>query len=406
MMGSLSFNRRVVPLVLATAMVVGAAGAQQSSSAGAARAPEQRFKVRLDTSDQMKVTVVLEGLDSLMRSLSQSRMLEERIGMALREYGAAQSNAAQRRALEEQLQRLAEKNVQLMSKIQIACTQRTTAGRSSEGYLGVTFSINGTVKREQNGPEIYRFEESPEVITVEPGSPAERAGVRRGDRIVAMDGKDVVGRDVVLSQLLTPGRKLPLRLSRDGSEQVVTALIQKRPEGFGDQCTDLDYAMSPMTVHVGPGNTTRSFTFARPSTPSRAPSAVPGVPLTPATPNVAPTAPTPPSAPANVWTFEAPPPVAIAGFGSLVAGAQVTTLTEDFKELTGADGGVLVQRVGPETPAGAAGLRGGDVIVEAGDRAVTSPRVLQRMISEADEQRTIKLKVVRKGKARTVWLKW
>jgi S1-C subfamily serine protease len=106
-----------------------------------------------------------------------------------------------------------------------------------------------------------------------------------------------------------------------------------------------------------------------------------------------------------VWTFEAPPPVAISGFSSIVAGAQLTTLTDDFKELTGAAGGVMIQRVLPETPAAAAGLRGGDVIVEAGDRPVMSARMLQRMISDSDEQ-ALKLKVVRKGKARTTWLRW
>ncbi|HEY5490797.1 MAG TPA: PDZ domain-containing protein, partial [Gemmatimonadaceae bacterium] len=69
------------------------------------------------------------------------------------------------------------------------------------------------------------------------------------------------------------------------------------------------------------------------------------------------------------------------------------------------DGGVLVQRVAPETPAARAGLKGGDVIVEAGGRQVTSARLLQRLISDTDA-RSLKLKVVRKGKARTVWLKW
>ncbi len=46
-----------------------------------------------------------------------------------------------------------------------------------------------------------------------------------------------------------------------------------------------------------------------------------------------------------------------------------------------------------------------DVIVEAADRPVPSARLLQRMIGDSD-QSSLKLKVVRKGKARTVWLKW
>ena len=107
-----------------------------------------------------------------------------------------------------------------------------------------------------------------------------------------------------------------------------------------------------------------------------------------------------------MWTFDAPPPVAIvSGFSSIVAGAQLTTLTDDFKELTGADAGVMVQRVLPETPAAAAGLKGGDVIVEASGRPVMNARILQRMIGDADDH-ALKMKVIRKGKARTVWLRW
>jgi membrane-associated protease RseP (regulator of RpoE activity) len=350
--------------------------------------------VRVDTSDAMKVTVVLEGLDSLMRSLARTRILEERIGMALREYGASQANADRRRVLAEQLQELAEKNVQLMSKIQMACSNQKASEFAPDGYLGVTFNITGTVKREMSGPEVYRFDEPPEIISVEAGSPADLAGIHRGDRIISLEGREVVGRDVVLAQHLVPGRKLPVRISRDGREQNVTVLVQKRPEGFGDQCTDLDLWLAP--VRVG-GQALKSpdgktYTWVRPPAP-------PKLARTPA-----PAAPAAPAAP-SVWSFDAPPPVAISSFSSIVAGAQLTTLTDDFKEVLGTDAGVLVQRVVPESPAAIAGLKGGDVIVEAADRPVTSARLLQRMIGDS-EQSTLKLKVVRKGKARVVWLKW
>ncbi|MBI2408688.1 MAG: PDZ domain-containing protein [Gemmatimonadetes bacterium] len=389
-----NLTRRWAPAVLIAGALlgatVGAADAQQSTAPRTSRT----VTVRVDTNDATKVTVVLEGLDSLMRSLAQSRMLEERIGMALREYGSAQTNVARRQALEEQLQKISASNLALLSTIQMACTKRRALEHAPDGYLGVTFSISGTVRREANEPEVYRFDEPPEIITIESGSPADRAGIRRGDRIVALDGKDVVGREVVLAQYLTPGRKLPMRIAREGREQSVTVLVQKRPDGFGDECSDLELTLAPVRVPGVPRSApaVRAFTFSRPAVPPKA-----AAPASPATP------PTPPSP--TVWSYYAPPPVAISGFSSLVAGAQLTTLTEDFKELTGADAGVMVQRVAPETPASAAGLRGGDVIVEAGDRAVTSPRVLVRMISDADDS-TLKLKVVRKGKTRTVWLRW
>ncbi|MHB0962051.1 MAG: PDZ domain-containing protein [Gemmatimonadaceae bacterium] len=396
MMVFLPYIRRIAPASLVASVLMGATvGAASAQQTAPPPRTSRHVTVRVDSSDAMKVTVVLEGLDSLMRSLAQTRILEERIGMALREYGASQANPERRRVLEEQLQQLAERNVRLMSKIQLACTNHKASEFAPNGYLGVTFNITGTVKREMNGPEIYRFDEPPEIITVESGSPADRAGIHRGDRIVALDGRDVVGRDVILSQYLVPGRKLPVRLTRDGREQNVTVQVQKRPEGFGDQCTDLDLFLEPVRVGGQPLRSTdgKTFTWVRPPMPPRTPKLAPA-PATPATP----------AAP-SVWTFDAPPPVAISGFSSIVAGAQLTTLTDDFKEVLGTDAGVLVQRVVPESPAANAGLKGGDVIVEAADRPVTSARLLQRMIGDS-EQSSLKLKVMRKGKARTVWLKW
>lgn len=391
--------RHIVPLaILAGAALVAAAGsvaAQQASPASpsAPRSSVRRVIVRGDTGGTMNVTVMVDGIDSLMKVLLQSRALEERIGLALREYSGATVSESRKRALEEQLQKIARNNVQLMSKVQLACSRENHRSQAPDGYLGVTFNGSFTVHKENNGPERFRFQEPPEILTVESGSPADRAGLRSGDRLIAIDGREVTGRDVVFAQFLVPGRKLPVRLNRDGKEQTVVVLVQKRPESFGDECSDLDLIMRqpmppmPPMVAVAP---------AAPSSPRRifvrpAPRAAPEAPAMPETP--------------MVWTFETPPPVAISGFSSLVAGAQLTTLTDDFKELTGADAGLLVQRVARETPAALAGLRGGDVIVEANDQDITSARVLQRLISDSDA-RSVKLKVVRQGKARTVWLKW
>jgi C-terminal processing protease CtpA/Prc len=354
----------------------------------------RRVYVRSDTGDALQLTMVLDGLDSLMRALAQNRALEERIGIALREYSGAPVSETRKRELEEQLQKISRNNLNLMSKIQLACSRMKSRDQAPDGYLGVTFNGSYAVNKEGNGPEVFRFQEPPEIVTVESGSPADRAGVRAGDRMVALDGKEVVGREVVFAHILVPGRRVAMRVDRDGKEQTLNVAVQKRPDGFGDQCSDLDLMMLPMrTPSASPMPGGRVMVMPRTPMPSRAPAA----------PEAA-AAPQPPT-PMSVWTFETPPPVAISGFSTLMAGAQLTTLTDDFKELTGAESGVMVQRVAPETPAAMAGLKGGDVIVEAGDRPVTSARLLQRMIGE-DEDRSLKLKVVRKGKARVVWLKW
>jgi S1-C subfamily serine protease len=62
----------------------------------------------------------------------------------------------------------------------------------------------------------------------------------------------------------------------------------------------------------------------------------------------------------------------------------------------GLESGVLILRVLPQTPAAELGLRPGDVIVEAGGRAVSRVGELRSALQEAG-QGAIEVKWVRKG---------
>lgn len=66
---------------------------------------------------------------------------------------------------------------------------------------------------------------------VVPGSPAERAGLRTGDAIVAIDGDSVPARRLpLLSARLAPGDAVRLVIERDGSTRTVTAVADRRPD--------------------------------------------------------------------------------------------------------------------------------------------------------------------------------
>jgi hypothetical protein len=57
------------------------------------------------------------------------------------------------------------------------------------GWFGFGISCNCSVYREESGePPVWQFKEPPEVFSVEPGSPADRAGLQRGDVLVEIDG--------------------------------------------------------------------------------------------------------------------------------------------------------------------------------------------------------------------------
>ncbi len=69
------------------------------------------------------------------------------------------------------------------------------------------------------------------VARVEPGQPAEKAGIKQGDVIVKVNGKDVTP-EQTLSYIVanvSPGTRIPVELIRDGKRQTVTVTVATRP---------------------------------------------------------------------------------------------------------------------------------------------------------------------------------
>ncbi|MFN2565449.1 MAG: PDZ domain-containing protein [Gemmatimonadaceae bacterium] len=248
-------------------------------------------------------------------------------------------------------------------------------GRQFRGWIGITLDAPCTV--EARGGDVYwRFLEHPRIVSVDPSSPAERAGVRQGDVLLAYDGQDV-RREIAMNRLLQPGRTVRVRVRVRGDNQVRDLPVKVAPArevtvgGWADAVTPPKRMRSPRAVaKVWPV-----------PTPAPAPPAI-GVDPHPA------------STPAIAF-------VRVNG----LAGAHVETISRGLGEAIGVERGVLVLSVAPGVPAYESGLLDGDVILKADGRDVGTVHELRTAVAAADD-RAVRLDVARKGKVRQVVLRW
>ncbi len=93
------------------------------------------------------------------------------------------------------------------------------------------------------------------VQSVQPGEPAEAAGLREGDVVLKVDGKEVTP-DQTLSFIVAniqPGKRIPLEIVRDGRRQTLSATVGRRPseEALAAQVFNPDEQPNPLDAPKG-----------------------------------------------------------------------------------------------------------------------------------------------------------
>jgi len=112
---------------------------------------------------------------------------------------------------------------------QTVADQLIRTGRVERGYMGLHLQeITPSIARALSLPD----DKGVLTASVEPGSPAERAGIKTGDVITAFNGKPVEsGRDLSRAVAsMRPGTQAPVTVAREGKTQEVTVVIGQRQE--------------------------------------------------------------------------------------------------------------------------------------------------------------------------------
>jgi len=237
-----------------------------------------------------------------------------------------------------------------------------------KGWIGINVQAPHAVEMRDDSVFI-RYFSYPVVVSVEPNSPAERVGIVPTDRLLAYNGADVRDREINLTQLLQPERRITVTVRRDGESRDFQVVAAKAPP-----------QIVPFRAPFGP-----DVHFDGPAV------AVPRV---------------------QEWSGQRPA-AGVMLFGprldestAPIAGASVAEIRSDgLGQPFGVTSGILVIDV-HAGPAQSSGLEGGDVIVRAAGSDVTSIAQLRRIIAAHSDERAVELDIVRHHKSRTLTLHW
>jgi serine protease Do len=252
------------------------------------------------------------------------------------------------------------------------------------GWIGIVVSGAPTQIRVEGSEMFLRYLIYPEIASVDPSSPAQRAGLTPGDTLMAYNGRDVRAEEISMTRLLVPKATVKVRVRRDGKVKELPVVVADAPARIK--------ARREGEMREGP-------TWA---TITPMPPRMPGTPLPPTSVYT--------PAPARALVGAAP---VVAPFPPMfnlsgIAGAQVVTVSETMQRSTALPAGVLVTTVPVGSPAAESGLAEGDVITRVGQQPVTTVRELRELVARAAEEGESSVMIeLRRGKdRRTMTLRW
>ena len=237
------------------------------------------------------------------------------------------------------------------AEIAAPIVQKLRAGQEiARGYLGISIQpvagdLADSLDLPQNRGEF--------VQSVEPGQAADRAGIKPGDVVTKVNGREVTS-DQTLSFIvanIAPGTRIPIELYREGQRRTVTAVVGKRPseeELAQSQLFSGDPQPDESRVAPGTGGTALAQSL----------------------------------------------------------GLQVAPMTPRYAQQLGVSAdtaGLVILGVDPNADAGQKGLQPGDIVVTANYRPVNTIADLEAIVAEAKSanRESVLLRIQRRGRPLT-----
>ncbi|PKK83604.1 MAG: hypothetical protein CVT49_07560 [candidate division Zixibacteria bacterium HGW-Zixibacteria-1] len=216
------------------------------------------------------------------------------------------------------------------------------AGPNNDAWMGIyTQTVDPDLK------EAFNLDSDHGVVVkmVVPDSPADRAGLKQGDIILMLDDQKLVDADdlVVYVQNRRPGDKVNVEVNRQGVAKTIEVQLGQR-DNYSD---DRDYLFN--SPNPAPHSFSRTYKFYD------------------------------------------------SKYADSYIGVTLQSLNAQLGEYFGvADGkGALITEVMPDSPAGKAGLKAGDVVVAVDGGAIGDPSDVQKAVTAKNEGDKIEVKVIR-----------
>jgi S1-C subfamily serine protease len=209
-------------------------------------------------------------------------------------------------------------------------------------YIGVGFQ---EIDAERAKALKLAEERGVEVTIVKQGSPAEKAGIAKGDVILEYNGQRVEGSDSFLRFVkeTPPGREVKLTVSRAGQTLIKPVATISRKEAGEAEGWKIEIPEMPEMPRI----------------------VVPDLPQ-----------------PTMSWS-------------NRTLGVQAEGISGEFAEFFGAKQGIVIRGIQKNTPAERAGLKVGDLIVKCDDQPVTSVRQMSAKLREDGDKRDYTLTILR-----------